>query len=408
MNLQKQGDKGSDFLIAGGGIVGLTLAAELVARKSGTVTVADREPWLGRHASGRNSGVLHAGIYYGTDSLKARLCLEGNRRLRDWMQEQEIPFRACGKLIVCAQDQHASLEQLHKQALANHVIVALWDEADLCRAAPALRTSERALWSPATAVFDPLTVVRRLRRQLQERGVRFLPDSEVIAFDGRSQNATLRQEGNTVSWPCGHLINAAGMRADLLARTQGVGRRYRMLPFRGSYGRLAPHLQNKVPFCVYPVPDPALPFLGVHLTPTPSGTILVGPNALPALGREHYAGLHGIAPVDALAASRALLVLLAGNKKGLRHHVPLELQRRYGHRALHELQQMLPAARQGDILPTGRVGLRAQLYDTRKHQLMEDFVIEQGENSTHILNAVSPAFTSSFAFARHVCREAGF
>ena len=368
-----------DLAIIGGGIIGLTIARELAIRGA-EVTVLEKEPGLGMHASGRNSGVLHAGFYYAPDSLKAQLTAHGNRLLRDFCAEHDVPVRSCGKVVVATNDdQLPALDELARRGQANGVRLELIDERQLADLEPLARTHQHAIWSPDTAVADPHAVTAALHQDLIARGVTIRTSTLVTAPPDAD-----------------HVVNAAGLYADRVAQWYGFCDDYVMMPFKGLYWygtARAPHLQRHV----YPVPDPRNPFLGVHFTVTPDGGVKVGPTAIPVLSRESYNGLRADEAREVLGNFPAFL-------RGGHHDVPALLRSelpKYSRRWLeHQARALVPSAAGFTI--KGAPGIRAQLMHRTTGRLEMDFVVRGDERSTHVLNAVSPAWTSSFAFARYV------
>ncbi len=388
-----------DLVVVGAGVIGLSLADAWLARfPRDRVVVFDKETNLGTHASGRNSGVLHAGFYYSPNSLKARLTRDGNASLRELCAERGIPVRATGKVVVTkSENELPALNELHDRGIANGVEVHLVNETELAELEPLARTHGKALWSPNTAVADPLLVVAALADRVSERGgeVRL---GEPVVLAGPGWVKTNRRSVST-----GHLMNAAGLQVDRVARWFNVGTEYRMIPFKGLYlygswetGRLSRH--------VYPVPDPRNPFLGVHLTVSVDGRVKIGPTAIPAFWREDYGDLKTVNLREAVGIAKVYPKFLASS-----HHDSVKLMRselpKYSRRVLaHHAAQLVPSVSSADFVTRGRPGVRAQLFDTTQGRLEMDFVVRSGERSTHILNAVSPAWTSSMALAAHVIR----
>lgn len=386
-----------DVAVIGGGIVGLALADAWLARHPGSsVLVLDKEPALAAHASGRNSGVLHAGFYYAPDSLKAQLTRRGNQMLKAFCAERGVPVRETGKVVVTTSaEQLESLDALYARGEANGVPLEMVDEAGLRELEPLARTHERALWSPSTAVADPVAVVEALGDRVRERGGEIRLSTPVTAA-GPGWVRT-----PTESIGVGHIINAAGLYADRVAHWFGVGEDYRMLPFKGLYwysdwpaGRLQRH--------VYPVPDPRNPFLGVHLTVTVAGRTKVGPTAIPSLWREDYAGIRGIKPAEVADIARLYPRFLRSPHHDVPGLVRSELPKYSRRYLVAQASALVPSVRTEDFRERGRVGVRAQLLHVPTGRLEMDFVVEPGERSTHVLNAVSPAWTSSLAMAEWI------
>jgi L-2-hydroxyglutarate oxidase LhgO len=394
--------RGYDIAVIGGGIVGLALADAWLARHPGSsVLVLDKEERLAEHASGRNSGVMHAGFYYAPDSLKAQLTRRGNQMLKAFCAERGVPVRETGKVVVTTSaEQLTSLDELYSRGQTNGVPLEMVDEAALREIEPLARTHERALWSPSTAVADPVAVVEALAARVRERGGEVRLGTPLIeAGPGWVRTPYQRIE-------VGHTINAAGLYADRVAHWFGVGEDYAMLPFKGLYwysswpaGRLQRH--------VYPVPDPRNPFLGVHLTVTVDGRTKVGPTAIPSLWREDYAGLRGIKPREFAKIARLYPRFLRSTHHDVpglvRSEVP-KYSRRY---LVGQASALVPSVSTEDFRERGRVGVRAQLLHVPTGRLEMDFVVEPGERSTHVLNAVSPAWTSSLAMAERIVERIG-
>lgn len=393
-----------DFAVVGGGIVGLALAdAVLAAAPDARVVVLDKEAHLAQHASGRNSGVLHAGFYYAPDSLKARLTRRGNQLLHEFCAERGIPVRTCGKVVVASTpEQLPALDELHRRGIANGVPLEMVDERTLAELEPLARTVDRALWSPTTSVASSTAVVEALAARVEERGGVVRRGAAVTGGGAIPGGVVLGTSLGKVR--ARHVINAAGLYADRVAAWFDMCDDYVMLPFKGLYwyanwpaGRLQRH--------VYPVPDPRNPFLGVHLTVTVDGRAKVGPTAIPALWREDYGGVSGVRfdeMADVLKAFPRFLRSPHHDVAGLiRTEVP-----KYSRRHLvQQARTLVPSVDPRDFTERGRVGVRAQLFHMPSRRLEMDFVVRGDERSTHMLNAVSPAWTSALAVADHAVSD---
>jgi L-2-hydroxyglutarate oxidase LhgO len=370
-----------DTIVIGGGIVGLAIARELLSRDPNQrIAIFEKEPELGRHASGRNSGVLHSGIYYPPASLKGRLCTEGARLMREYCDERKLPIARIGKVIVPASEaEDGQLEVLLERATANGARAEIVNAADY---EPEARDG-RALFSPDTSVVDPKRILTGVAGELRAAGVEFVFNRDVTEVDRGTY---------------GFLVNAAGLHADRIARPFGVGERYTILPFRGRYYKLAaPFVIRRL---IYPVPDLRVPFLGVHFTNAIDGTTYVGPTAMPALGRENYSGLHGIRMGDAVSIATTIVRQYASNRQGFRTLLHQEAARLLKRNYAAAARALVPRLETKHLKPSTKAGIRAQLFDRVKNELVMDFVVERGERSLHILNAVSPGFTTAFSFAR--------
>lgn len=397
-----------DVLIVGGGMVGLCLAHQLLERGiAGTITVLDKEPELGRHSSGRNSGVLHAGLYYKPGSIKAQVCVGGARRLRAWVEERGLPLNSCGKVIVPPRPElDGQLDVLAERGRANGATVEFLDESQLRELIPEARTaSGRALWSPNTAVVKPITVVRQLQQELQERGVSFLTGRPGWTAEPEDRQLRLA-DGGTIVY--GHLINCAGLQADRVADPFGVGHQYTLLPFKGLYWQLKPGCPIQPRTNLYPVPDLNVPFLGVHFTPSadPTPVVSIGPTATPAWGRENYRGLQALEPAMAAANLALLASQYLANRGGFRRYVHEQAFLALPPLLLRAAQQLIPTVRAEHLELSQKVGIRSQLFNRHTQRLEDDFLCLPGPASTHVLNAISPAFTASFALADLIIDEA--
>lgn len=388
-----------DFVVVGGGIVGLTIALELVRRRMGSVAVLEKETTLGMHSSGRNSGVIHAGIYYTPGSLKAHLCVLGAKRLWNYAEEKKLPHCRIGKVIVTTrEDQLPVLEDLQRRAIANGVRVEMVDEQGLNVIEPHARTVGKALYSPDTAVIDPKTVLKALAEDIIALGGHVFYDMKVLRVNVTGKSIATQRE----TFQYGHLVNAAGLEADCLAHQFGVGLQYRILPFKGAYKKIVSNSPAQFRGLVYPTPDPKLPFLGVHITRNVYGEVFLGPTATPALGRENYVGFKKIDFSRLPKNFWYLGYMFVTNRNGFLNLVRSEIAKYSVRGFFEEVKKLSPVIRPQDIVPCDKVGIRAQPLDCSSKQLVMDFLVEKGPASTHILNAVSPAFTSSLALAENI------
>jgi L-2-hydroxyglutarate oxidase LhgO len=390
----------AEILIVGAGIIGLTIARELVNAGFGEIVIIEKEPELGRHASGRNSGVLHAGIYYAPDSLKARSCLNGNRLMNVYCKERGLPILESGKVIVTrTPDELPVLDELYRRAIANGAKVDIIDERQLAEIEPNARTVERALFSHYTAVVDPKAVLKSLKADLEASGrVRFHFDCRLTGLAGSGAAETSRGEIGF-----NRFVNAAGAWCDKVARLFGIGGKYRLIPFKGIYRQLRPDAPYTVNGNIYPVPDIRNPFLGVHFTRSVHGDVYLGPTAIPAFGRENYGLLAGI-DAEGFGILLEDLVMFLANPQF--RSVALTEPKKYipsvfFRDAARLVKELSPA----DVEPSTKVGIRPQLVDWETKQLVMDFMVVAEGPSLHILNPISPAFTSSMDLAQGIVRE---
>lgn len=390
----------SDYVIVGAGIVGLAIARDLARREPGaSITVFEKELRLGEHASGRNSGVLHTGIYYPAGTLKAKLCRAGAEAMLEYAAAHGIPHRRDGKVIVatCAEDARG-LDALLANAHAAGIRAVRVGPDEIRELEPHAANEFGGIHCADTAVIDSPAVLESLRDGLERAGVDIVRDEQVVAIDEARREVRTTQHTRAY----GLLVNAAGAHADTVARMAGVGREYRLVPFKGLYYKLAPEYAARVRGSIYPVPNPSLPFLGIHFTRVISGDVYVGPTAIPALGRENYGLLAGARPIEAARTALQLARLYARNQQNFRALVHAELPRYAPGRFLRAARRLVDRLEPDWLKRSPKVGIRPQLLNTRTGRLEMDFVVERGKHSIHVLNAISPAFTSSFAFASFV------
>jgi (S)-2-hydroxyglutarate dehydrogenase len=390
-----------DFLVVGAGVVGLTIALALRRRHPGaSIVVVEKERAVGEHASGRNSGVLHAGFYYSADSLKARLTRVGNERLTAWCGERGVEVRRCGKLVVARDERDLpGLDELARRGARNGVPLEGVTAAEALHLEPWAQTHERALFSPTTSVVDPAAVMAELARACGEAAIAIWLDT---AWRGFAAPHTLTSRGRLEA---GFVVNAAGLFADRVARAHGFAEYLVMLPFKGLYlygNTTAPPLRRHV----YPVPDLEMPFLGVHFTVTLDGRVKIGPTAMPAPWREGYdlgASSRARFAFDDLAESALATATMLARDSSFRRHAFREAPKMLAAMIVRDARRLVPAARASAFDRWGRPGIRAQLFDRARARLVMDFHHEGDARSLHVLNAVSPAFTCSFAFAELIC-----
>lgn len=393
----------ADFLVIGAGIVGLTIAREVKHRQPGaSVVVLEKEAAPGLHSSGRNSGVLHSGIYYPPDSLKAKVCGQGAKEMAAYCESNGLPLKRLGKVLVATNvEDDPQIDLLARRAAANGVDAELIDEAGLKELEPEARSAtDRALFVPSTSVGSPQAVMQTMLAEVAGLGIQVRCASRIAGIDAGKSEVAL-EDGTTYCY--GHVVNSAGLHADSVAHQFGVGLRYTLLPFKGLYWKLDPESGLKIRHLVYPVPDLRVPFLGVHTTTVADGTVYLGPTAVPAFGRENYRGTQGVSLSEANRITQLLLRQYLSGKDGFRRLAWQEGRRYFKPWFAEAAQAILPRLKPSHLLPTDKVGIRAQMLDRTTGRLVTDFLVESSANSTHILNAISPAWTSSFPFARYVC-----
>lgn len=401
-------DRETDILIIGAGIIGLTVAHQLKERRPElSVLVIDKEPDTAFHASGRNSGVLHAGFYYTSDSLKARFTIAGNDAMRAFCKRKSLPINECGKLVV-AKDagEVAGLYELEKRGNANGSGIHLIDVAEAERIEPNVRTHEKAIYSPRTATIDPIAVCRALVEELRGRGVVFEFGTAFVsrAGDGREVTVTSRQKSASSQShriKARKVINCAGLYADRIAHQFGFGKRYTIIPFKGLYIKYTKN-QTDVRTNIYPVPNLKNPFLGVHFTKTVHGDIKIGPTAIPSFWREHYHRWANFRFNELRQIVFWEAILFCSNAFGFRSLAFEELRKYRKSYMVGRAASMVKAIDPAGFTEFSKPGIRAQLLERATRKLLTDFTIEHDRHSVHVLNAVSPAFTCSFPFSEYV------
>ncbi|HEY0028241.1 MAG TPA: L-2-hydroxyglutarate oxidase [Allosphingosinicella sp.] len=391
----------ADFVVVGAGIVGLTIALELKRRQpEARILVLEKEPEPGRHSSGRNSGVLHSGIYYPPASLKARVCGQGAREWAVYCEERGLPLSRVGKVLVPLREEDAGqLDLLEKRAAENGVDAVRVGEAELRELEPEARSATgQALFVRSTSVISSVHSFRSVVRDVLDAGIGILCGGTLGKVDTARRELTWG--GERIAY--GHVVNTAGLHADTVGHMFGVGERFTLLPFKGIYWKLDPASGIDIRHLIYPVPDLRVPFLGVHTTTATDGTVYVGPTAVPAFGRENYRGVEGVGGDELFRILTHLGSQYLSGRNGFRRLAWQEGRRYFKRWFAQAAQQLLPRLEPQHLLPCSKVGIRAQMLDKNSGELVTDFLVEGGPASTHVLNAISPAFTSAFPFARHV------
>jgi L-2-hydroxyglutarate oxidase len=388
----------ADFLIVGGGIVGVCIAREVKRRHPGArVTLVEKESECGLHASGRNSGVIHAGFYYTADSLKAKFTRDGNRLLHAYCDSKKIPVNRCGKLVVARdKSELPQLDELLRRGKLNGVelqsITA--DEARIIE--PRVKTYQCAIFSPTTSTADPLQVLRAMEQDAVAEGVFIQHGVAYLSKNG----GTIRTSAGDCQ--AGYVINAAGLYADRVARDFGFSEEYRILPFKGLY-LYSEEPAGALRTNVYPVPDLRNPFLGVHFTVLVDGRAKIGPTAIPAFWREQYNGFKNFKLDEFGEIIFRDLGLLCFAGFDFKRIAVGETLKYFRARLVSLARSLLDGVRLRDYRHWGKPGIRAQLLHLKTRKLEMDFVLQGDGKSLHVLNAVSPAWTCSLPFASYVC-----
>jgi len=390
----------SDFLVIGGGIVGLAIARELKVRfQDAKIIILEKEASVGLHASGRNSGVLHAGFYYTADSLKARFTRDGNRLLTEYCEEKNITLNKCGKLVVAKnKSEDEMLDELMRRGENNGVELEMLDIKQAQDIEPKVKTLQRAIFSPNTSTADPGEVIRAFEADAKSEGIEIHYDQAYVSGTNNCVNTTSNK------YNAKYVINCAGLYADHIAKQFGFSQDYAILPFKGLY------LKSDEPAGtyrtnIYPVPDLDNPFLGVHFTIKVDGTAKIGPTAIPALWREQYQGISRFQfneLTDIAARSMGLLLRSDFDFKRIAATEILKYSRR---RMVSLAKDLVQEIDHRAYKEWAKPGIRAQLVDLKKRKLEMDFVLENDNQSMHVLNAVSPGWTCSIPFSAYVVDE---
>ena len=393
-------NKDYDHIIIGAGIIGISLGLAILERSpSKKVLIIDKENKPGVHASGRNSGVLHAGFYYSPDSLKAKFCRLGNLELRKFCKENNLRILETGKVVVCQDKQDVlRLEELYRRGVENGVDIEIHNFQELNRIEPAAQTIDKFIWSPTTAVGSPKDVIEKLSEKFIKSGGKFLFNQKVKLI--KKNNEVLIQT-KSANYFAKAIINSAGAYAAELAKQVNVGREYVCMPFLGAYKKTNLLSQNPKRL-VYPVPNPVNPFLGVHTTITLNNELKIGPTAFPVIGKEQYKAIDGFSFKDLaefLSSSRALLRSNSVNLLGLAQEEVLKLFTKPLLKRTQKLSDSLQINKNWIKHPSG---IRAQIINTKTKTIEMDYIVESDKNVVHVLNAVSPGWTSSLPFARWV------
>jgi len=389
-----------DYCVLGGGIVGLATALKLLEFQPGArVVVLEKEPGPGRHQTGHNSGVIHAGVYYAPGSLKARLCKAGAQATIEFCQQHDIPYRRTGKLLVATTPLEVDrLQDVRRRAEANGLDVEPVDQTELRRREPQV-SGLSALLVASTGIVDFGRVAAAMAREVRAAGGTIEVGTRVTGITEGARQITVTA-GNR-RWDVDRLVVCGGLQADRLAAMAGLEPDFQIIPFRGEYYRLRPERRGIVSHLIYPVPDPELPFLGVHLSPTIDGPTTVGPNAVLALSREGYPWL-SVSMRDVATYAR-----FPGMWRVARTHWrtgAVEMRNSISKRAyLRMCQRYCPDLRLADLLPM-RAGIRAQAVQP-DGTLVHDFLLRETERSLHVCNAPSPAATSAVPIGEMIARR---
>ena len=394
--------KDFDILIIGAGVIGLATGNALLDLDSRLrICISEKEPQVGLHASTRNSGVLHAGFYYQSESLKARFCVEGNLMMKNFVKNNQLKISNLGKVVIAKnEDEFDRLTQLFNRGINNGSKLQLLPASHLNAIEPLAISKFPFLWSPGTSIVDPTEVMRALQEC-------FLNRKGTLLFNTKAEleleNGSIRVVGDKIK--ARYVINLAGNHSLSIAKSVGVGEEFDLLPVLGAYKETKfENLPART--LIYPVPHPVNPFLGVHLTPTLRGTVKIGPTAFPVLGPEQYNFNSKIRLQELFKSTKSFLNFARNQKSATREILRTEIPYLKLSNTLRDLSQMIPTARSSAGWKSLKPGIRAQLIENSSGKFVNDFIIREIANSMHVLNIVSPGFTSALSFGRHIAIKA--
>ena len=389
-----------DVVIIGGGIIGLATAKSLKKLDPKlSIGVFEKEPNLGAFASGKNSGVIHSGFYYTPDSLKAKFCKTGNEGLKHLISKHDIPILNCGKVVVTrSYSEIPQLENLFRRGLENGIQLEIREEKDLVKVEPFAKTKSFFLWSPNTSVSDPNLVLQALAKECQDLGIDILLNSKILI----DKAEMLSNHGVKIfsKW----IINCSGARSLDMAHRFQVGAKYSQMSFLGTY-LYADSKSLPLQTLVYPVPHPVNPFLGVHFTLSTSGKIKIGPTAIPIINPEHngFSKMHVLN--DLVNFARSSIALTKSKDHNLSSLTFNDVAKINSRVLIRNASLLVPKVRDVKNWKRYPSATRAQLVDLEHGKLEQDFVVEHSINSTHVLNAVSPGWTSAMPFGDYIAHQ---
>ena len=389
-----------DYAIIGGGIVGLSVAWAILERQSrARIAVLEKECDWSRHQTGRNSGVIHSGIYYKPGSLKAKLCREGNRRLLEFCNTHGIRHEVCGKVIVATTESELPLlEKLHARGVENGLPVRKMTAAQVKELEPHV-SCLAGLHVPSTGIVDYTGVCRKLVGLIAARGADLRLNTRVLGFHQGGNEAVLETSNGSLA--AGWVISCAGLQSDRVARLAGAKPEARIVPFRGEYYEVKPARRGLVRNLIYPVPDPEFPFLGVHFTRMIDGSVHAGPNAVLSLKREGYHRMSFNLRdfIETITYTGFWRMAAKHAKSGLE-----EMHRSFSKQAfVRSLQKLIPEICEDDLIPA-EAGVRAQALRP-DGGLVDDFLMVRSDRALHVCNAPSPAATASLEIGRMIAEQ---
>jgi len=393
-----------NLFIIGSGIVGLTAAIKLKKKdKNLNIIILEKENSSTQHGSGRNSGIIHSGVYYPPNTLKAKLCVNGSRQLKNYVKAKKLWIDECGKILIpTSKETVQNLDVLLNRARENNVVAELISNSDAEKLEPNINSDfDKAIFIPFTSIVNPKEVMTSLIKDFSEIGGVINYNEEVINIDSK-QNKIFTREN---SYNFDYILNCSGLHADTIAKSAGLDFDYSFLPFKGKYWKIKKNY--KLNRLIYPVPDLNFPFLGVHTAHNKSNEVFLGPTSTPVFGRESYNFLNNFKLSEISELLPSFLYKIIKNQNNLRNLALREIKMLTKHGLINEIKKLIKNVEVKDLVYyEEKTGIRSQIFDNKSENLINDFIVKKfNNNQLHVLNAVSPAFTASFAFADYLISE---
>ena len=393
-----------NIYIIGSGIVGLTIGIKIKEKFKGSkVTIIEKEELSTKHGSGRNSGIIHSGVYYPSETLKAKLCIDGAKQLKNYVKNKKLWIDECGKILVPTNDvSYKNLDLLINRAKENKVEANLISNAEAIKLEPNLSTDfEKAILIPFTSIVNPKEVMNSLLKDFINLRGEINYNEEVINIDSKVNK--IKTKKNHLNFD--YVINCSGLHSDRIAKSAGLEFNYSFLPFKGKYWKIKKKYKlNKL---IYPVPDLNFPFLGVHTAHNKDHEVFLGPTSTPVFGRESYSLFENFKLSEITELLPSFFFKILKNQNNLRNLAIRELKMLTKGGLIKEIKKLIKNVESEDLyFYEEKTGIRSQIFDNTSKNLINDFVIKKfNNNQMHVLNAVSPAFTASFGFADYIIKE---
>ena len=392
-----------DFAIIGSGIIGLTLAFKLKLKfNNANIVIFEKEKNSISHGSGRNSGVLHSGIYYEPGSLRAKLCTKGVKELKEYIKSENLWINECGKLLLpTSKFSFSNLNNLYDRAKENGVKIDKISNKHIENLEPNVNCQfDQGLYVPFTSVADPIEVSNSIIKNLEKMNVNIQYNTKILKI------VETKLITNNCTYKAEHIFNCAGLFADDIAKNSNLEFRYSFLPFKGKYWKIK-NKNFKLKHLIYPIPDLRYPFLGLHSSHNRDGDFYIGPSSTPVFGREQYKGFFAKSFKESIDLFFNFSKKIVFNENKLRSLAFQELSLLTKHGFFNEIKKMFKNLSPNELeLSNQKVGIRSQIFDPSKKNLVNDFVVINQKHTTHVLNAISPAWSASFAFADYLIDQA--